>query len=935
MKKWWTDASREEQSFALSHANDGRGGSESSAAPAAAEDFFGGMKVVRTRHKRSAASTAGSHTPRGNSSVSVQLKKYASPVASAAESSPFFMRFEMPSSTVQDEVETPQVTQMRHRLERFFEVYDPSKLSQVENTIKAFVGREEELFMQLVSNYGPEPTELKASALPTGEKVLPPGSASETESAFDFISSGLKKQRCDKREGVAAKTQSSVVGSSYMHSKDAADLNSRQMSRNGDCTLQEVVDDVKPAFDFIVSRKAGTASSAYFVPSAAVAALNLVPESIAEGNDEAVVRDAEGMKAEAEATPHVCRNFLELNKDNNNMEDGTVVEENDKSSRSRDSKGSRGSNSSRNKVASSDAESEPETIWDRQRREVQDLQGDVLLARTKLSLVLDEIRSSIERRRDCMATVSKIENRIEQCVAQEAFEEAALLSDELEQLSSRVAELDGAPVRLLTSLNQQCDATVKVVQSLAQLLQRHRQELMDSKDDADRRVKKFIKDVKESLETRKEQLGAAFERARRLEESARREQSSLRERKTTLREKMLRQSEELQTLQGRISQEKMEVDAEIAVLEAKLATLRQKSAEKMAELEDVTSTLARMGAEQESMERDIDNFFNEEEKRIRGVTADMEQLQKESDVLRVEEEAFDTKRESMLSELENDVMRIEGYEQRRRLLETVTLLDLQKYTNAVVELLQLRNAGRGVLFAAPSLTLSGAEAGEPQEEEEEEEGEEEEEEWPLLHVSRLQKQLSTLNADDVTCEALVASLGAQLAEMRNNIPLLEAVKKSAATALRFKEAQLKADEIRRLTASIAEYTAAIDAAQERMRANALKRSSLQKKITEERAKAAVRMRGFLASYRDALEAAAMATSANATPNVLQLAPNDQGHDDLAEAMQRLMTTLRQECSEMSFAEQEENAAGGDDSLEEILNGTTTSGGNVNLDEQEV
>ncbi|RNF12403.1 uncharacterized protein Tco025E_06457 [Trypanosoma conorhini] len=956
MKKWWrTEALREAQPSVLSRANGSRGagvfvapphspdnkicsnasGGGDSSAAADSGDLFGGMEVVRTRHRRSAASTAGSHTPRGDSSASVQMKDCVQPLTPAAEPSPFFMRFEMSPGAVQDEEEAPQVTQMRQRLERYFELYNPSKLSQVEDTIKAFMGREEELFVQLVSNYGPEPNELKASALPRGDKLPPPGAASETESAFDFIASGAKKHRCDNREGVAANTPLAAVVSSCMR-RDAADLNPRQTPVEAAHTLLDDGDGTKPAFDFLAPREAGEPSGFDVVPLPAVAGAKLAPDSAAEETDGAAVRNAEGMhteaKTESDAAPHVCRSALESDEDSNDKEEDTTVEENVKASCSRGHKCSGSSSSSRDKITGSDAKSGTEAIWDIQRREVQDSQGDVLLARANLSLVLDEIRASIERRRECMTAVSKLEKRVEQCAAEEAFEEAALLSAELEQLGAQLAELDGAPVRLLASLCARRDAAVEVVRSLARLLRRHRQELIDSKDGADRRVRKFIQEVTRSLETRREEVGAAIEQAKRLEESARREQTGLRERRAALREKMLRQSEELRTLQGRVSQEKMEVDAEIAALEAKLATLRRTSAEKAAELQEVTSTLLRVEAEQESMERDIDNFLNEEEDRVRVAAANLEQLQQESDVLRAEAEAFDAKRDSLLSELQDCVTRIDVYEQRQTLLERETLSDLQKYTNAVVELLRMRNAGRGVLFTAPSLTSCGAAAAGNTHEAAE--AEEEEEETPLSHVNRLRRQLSTLNAEDETSEALVASLGVQLAETRNNIPLLEAAKKAAAAALRFKEAQLKADEIRRQTASMAGLTAAIDAAQERIRANALERSSLQQQLTQERAKAAARARGFLARYRDALEAAAMVTSATATPNLLQLAAEDAGHDELAEAMQRLMTTLQQECSEAALPDRaEEGNDGVIGSPEAVPKETTASMMNEKLGEQ--
>ncbi|EAN94600.1 hypothetical protein C3747_23g343 [Trypanosoma cruzi] len=905
-----------------------RSGAENSAEASSSRGLFGGMEIVRTRHRKSAGTTAGSRTPRDESLPSAQqVKEYNPLMESSAGASPFFMRFELSPAAVRDEVEAPQVTQMRQRLERFFEEYVPSKLSQVERTIKKFMGREEELFTRLVAIYGPEPRELKASSLPKGENRIPSGTASEAESAFDFISSAAKNQSHEKRKGAAAEAPSLAGGLPFMHG-ETEEVPSRQMSREADHTPLDSVSKPKNALGPAASRRIGRPSSSFdFLSTPAFAAAQMAPLHATEEKEEEVAQSAEYRETEAAERPPVYRNVLELDESKKGNKKGKDTTENTgKVPCNMKHRRSGEKSSCCAKTEETDDVSESETIWDRQRREIRELQDEVLLARANLSHVLDEIRTSIEQRRDCMTTISKLENRIEECVAQEAFEEADHLSGDLEQLRIHVKELDKAPVRLLTSLGQQRDATVGMVRSLAKLLQKHRQELIDSKDEEDRRVRKFIEEVTFSLETRKGRVSTAMERAERVKKSAMREQKSLLERKTSLREKTLKQNEGLRELQGQLLNEKMGIDAEIATLEAKLAKLRQASAEKEAELQDVTSNLRRMEAKQESMENDIDSLIKEEEDRMHRAAADLEQLQQESDVLHAETIEFDTKRELLLSELQDGVTRIDSYEQRRTLLETETLSNLQLYTNSVVELLRLRNAGRGVLFTSPSLISSEADACA---------GVAEEEESPVLHINRLEKQLSAINADDETCEALVVSLGVQLTEMRNKIPLLELAKKNAAQAMRFKEAQLKADEIRRLTASIAETAAAAEDAQERIRANALKRSSLQQQMVDERSKAAERVREFLTRYHDTLEAAVTATSASASPNVLQLPEEDQGHDELAEAMQLLIATLQQECSDVLVPEGEEEMAMANEPLEDMPEEIKTEKMDEDLDVQEV
>ena len=62
------------------------------------------------------------------------------------------------------------------RLIRFYSKYNPDKLSLVHDTLQKFAGREREMFMALVSKYGPEPpppsTAAAAVPAPTHPGVL-------------------------------------------------------------------------------------------------------------------------------------------------------------------------------------------------------------------------------------------------------------------------------------------------------------------------------------------------------------------------------------------------------------------------------------------------------------------------------------------------------------------------------------------------------------------------------------------------------------------------------------------------------------------------------------------------------------------------------------------------------------------------------------------
>jgi preprotein translocase subunit Sec61beta len=55
----------------------------------------------------------------------------------------------------------------RARLHRFYQRYNPEKLNMVDETLKKFAGREEEMFTALVQKYGPEPSESEEPRQPT------------------------------------------------------------------------------------------------------------------------------------------------------------------------------------------------------------------------------------------------------------------------------------------------------------------------------------------------------------------------------------------------------------------------------------------------------------------------------------------------------------------------------------------------------------------------------------------------------------------------------------------------------------------------------------------------------------------------------------------------------------------------------------------------
>ncbi|KEG12776.1 hypothetical protein DQ04_01431050 [Trypanosoma grayi] len=859
MRAWRSTAS-EEQPLGGSHTNNTDTGvfappnvfpSNSRNAVASGVDLFGGMEILRTRHKKTAPSTAGSHTPFAESVASVQLKEPVSPVAPPKGDEPFFMRFDIKTDKAQDEVEDPKVTQMRQRLERYYKEYNPSKIPRLEDTLANYKGREDELFRLLVAKYGPEPEPLQASALPQNSGFFL-GAHCEVGAAFDFIAGGTV-QKNGNDQGCAANV-STGCSFTFMENNERGVAVPPQKSSPAGLDFCENAATAQPAFECTTGNSNAASGGLVVVPpSTGVTSHCEETEGKAAALEDVEV-EKEGEAEEEEGTPQ--------------LKDATEAY----NTNERD-----GENSHSGSANSKSGGDEEETLWGRQRQELLEAQRGVLVARACLTKVLDNVCAAIEERRLSMATVVDFEDRIERCVAQEAFEQADALSMELEQLGQRVAVLDAEPERLIALLAECRDELEAAVRRLAQLLQQHRQELIESKDSEERRVKKFISDVAFSLENRRDKVTAALERARRTESNSLQEVVNLRERNTRLEEKLLEQTSGLRASQEQLSREKAEIDTEIAALEARLEKLRQTRAEKAVALQDIELNLQHMTLEHNTLASEVNSLIAEEEIRLQAAATDLAQHQNEIETLHCEEDAFAAKRTALLRELQDGTAKIAVYEQRHALLATETVAAVRDYAAALTTILQARGAGCGVLFPAPptiNATVSPTES-------------------PLLQVHRLQQQLRSLDVADEQSEALIASLTIQVTGMRNKIPLLEAEKKGAVQAKRFKEAQLKAEEIRALTASIEELSAASAAAQAILSGNVEKRTLLQQQLAKERIKSVNRVQQFLDSYRDTLANAVQATAAPL--NVLQLSADEQGPDDLAAAVRRLMTTLEEEC----------------------------------------
>nr|CCC48002.1 conserved hypothetical protein, fragment [Trypanosoma vivax Y486] len=131
-----------------------------------------------------------------------------------------------------------------------------------------------------------------------------------------------------------------------------------------------------------------------------------------------------------------------------------------------------------------------ETIWAKQRSELSERQEEVLRARFDYANNISTLQSSIERRCALMMELRELEERIDQCVSSESFDDAGLLENEVSRICAEIVAIDTS--MSVVSFTEQHGRLHGAVQRLVQLLRRHRTDISDSLATEKRRLEHFI-----------------------------------------------------------------------------------------------------------------------------------------------------------------------------------------------------------------------------------------------------------------------------------------------------------------------------------------------------------------------------------------------------------------------------------------------------------
>lgn len=809
---------------------------------AESNDMFGGMAVgAKTRRKRGATTVEATAPPSECHSESSAAplpaeaqKPQPLPTEQATETpQPFFAKFSVTDSGTLDEQEDPEEAQLRRRLERFYEEYNPSKLAQIDQTIKQFKGKDADLFEALVKKYGPEPIELKneavkksVAAAPQVEEASTGGGAfqwgGETAGAEVAATAGWSAEPVDGQWGAG--------GESGFSFGDGQGTGGFQFA----ATVPDSDDAPSNGFGFVASGDdgAGFAFSSDPAPSAST--------GFAFHSSETVEGCQQGFTAEDEAQ----------------------------------------------NAATSDSDDEP-TLNERHRAELRDHEGSALEAKQHLAEAIKGVADAVAQRQQLVAKYVRVERDIDACIAREAFERAEELNNELIEIGEQIGAIDQVESKNEAAIPELVSQFTQSLMDLSSMYTRHRQELLDSKGEEERRVNKYVTETSSRLDTQSEKIAASLDRANRTLHNTEQEVMNIEQRHQKIQEKIGDQTKGLRDQLSVTTKEKEVLDGEIRELEAKLQLKRRQSAEKKLHISELEDKLKIIMDDFTDTVTEVSKQLEDELAKRKDAQAIVDDFSQQEEVLIREQSRFQEDRDAMLLALDQNNHKIEHYSIIASELTNAVPSEVAAYVTSVVhEVLRARAPGKTFLAQNPAATSSDATAAAGS---------------PLAALKQLESKLRQLEQELQENQAKEASLTLRLQDIRKNIPLLEAAKKAAAQAKQFKEAQAKTLEIKTLgDECVICETGASEAASniERLKEDI---ACTELSIEKERKKASASVATFARQYVGTLKQS-NASREGAKPNFLRLEADVlvDCDDDLSEACSALHQALFAEAAALQF-----------------------------------
>jgi hypothetical protein len=798
--------------------------------PAAPSVLFDGMAVGKGRRRRLNTSA------RNGFSCSAALpvgERSPETVASGAATELRYHDSRTPMSA----------TDLRQRLERFYHIYNPSKLSHVEAIMEAYEGREAELFHELVQRYGPEPVGLSASHLHT----LPPDAAAQTTTTTAMSA------RAER-----ALSESEMSAFRFISPTAEAEVTAWALPKT------EVDGDDAPQLPSGIQKEKTDKNSPASQPAV------LLPSSLTnqEEHVEVIHHDDDHHYDTQQQQQHLLPEL---------------------STPSLPPVAQLGPLPSHDELHSATAPAPPrhhfsssgeeeETTDERRRRELRVSQGNLLAARASFAALLREAQETLQQRHEKVGHIHAVEAQIQACVQVENYREADTLSDDVAQTAREVQSCDAMWAGLGRRISGAQRQLEEAVRTVASLLRTHEVELLSEeekeqtrvqaqvhRDDSDLRLREERAQVRtEDLAVRRASTEARLRAARASQAEVRtRVEAAL----GSTRSQHDSLANEVALLDGQIN----DLKVQLRQLEEKREVARARLAKTVDQLQANTAAHA---TELNAAAAAVENG----EREMRRVMQQCEEVAAEQASIAAERATREAAAAALLEDLKSRQGEREAVHQRTRALERDTIPASDRYWKAWQDLLSKRLHGADVLFEIPAATHPEESAMTSPS--------------ALTKKADLQKQLDELAGELYADEKLQCDALRRLAACEARVAPLTAAKAAAVANKNFKAAQQCADELKVIQLSKEGCQDDVDLYGGQVKALERTMERLRGELAAVAAETQRCAAEFMRDYGAAI--AAFEASSDKMPDYVQLPKESQGPDELAEAARGLWNTLRQE-----------------------------------------
>jgi len=863
------------------------------------EDMFGGLTSGGTRRRKRGAANVVPDSVAETSAP--ELAESAAPPLTEQQTSepqPFFAKFEYHQTrATEDEFESDEVSQLRERLERFYTEYNPSKLSQIESTIKTYKDRVPELFKLLTEKYGPEPADPKAktsttAAAPNSNSIgfvfstsddLPKESGWTTGVGNDAPASGFQFSDASETGTQGLPASSTGAGFSFGGVDDGGAAAGG--FKFGSETAADGADHaagVHPSgFTFGADPTDNTEHSTGFTFSGASDA----PASGFAFGESSAPEDAAVSGFVFESSQEGAGGFTF----SSNGDEGVGLADHTCGPLIRDTAPSIEQDAAANTKSETDDDDDTPTMNERHRKELSNAEGAVYDAKLRLAALIADLASNVVKRQTAVDDFRHIEQEIEDCIQTEAFEKADQLNTSLERIGRDLDLLDASETEIQETVPKTLNDIRVSCRDLGALLRKQRQELLEGKEEEERRVNKFITETSSKLDSQLEKLAASLDRANRTLHNTEQEVINIEQRSQKIQERIQDQTKGLRQSLSVLVTEKDTLDAEIKELEAKLQQKRRLAAEKKMKIGELEEKLKIIMDDFAVTVDEVERQLRDEEKKRHNAQLAVDDLTEQEQLLLREQSDFAEERESMLRTLEQNSKKIERYSELAVELSGVAPDGISAYVDGVLfSLLRARSAGKTFLVESPHHDLAVADSNSASSSTCAS---------PVRVLTQLEASLRRCQKEQQLAQAEETSMKLRLQDIRKSIPLLEAAKKAAALSKQFKEAQQKTEELKKLLEESTVCEEGATQARKKIESIEDEIARLMVEIQAERQRVTRFMKTFLEEYQTALVSSASCVD-SVELNILRDDTFDMESDALRTSLKDLIVALEQEAQRL-------------------------------------